>query len=90
MAESERGGKSTHESASILAKDDELLTGKEEVKRKWREHFSELFQCEGNVCRGETQEDAVRNELDDRILMEETRRVIGKLKSGKAGGVCDI
>ena len=32
----------------------------------------------------------MRNEIDDRILMEETRRVIGKIKCGKAGGVCDI
>ena len=29
-------------------------------------------------------------ERDDRILMEETRRMIGKLKNGKGGGVCDI
>ena len=27
---------------------------------------------------------------DDRILMEETRRAIGKLKGGKAGGVCGV
>ena len=29
-------------------------------------------------------------ERDDRILMEETRRMIGKLKNDKGGGVCDI
>ena len=30
------------------------------------------------------------NEMDDRIMMEETRRAIGKLKRGKAGGVCGV
>ena len=30
------------------------------------------------------------NEVDNRISMEETRRAIGKLRSGKAGGVCNI
>ena len=76
--------------ASIETKDGKVLTGKKEVQRRWREHFSELFQNERRDCGRETQGDAVSNELDDRILMEETRRMIGKLKSGKAGGVCDI
>ena len=82
--------RATKMSASIEARDGEVLIGKEEVQRRWREHFGELFQNEGRDCEGETQVDAVGNELDDRILMEETRRMIGKLKSGKAGGVCDI
>ena len=30
------------------------------------------------------------NEMDDRTLMKETRRAIGKLKRGKAGGVCGV
>ena len=77
-------------SASIDVKDGEVLTGKKEVQRRWREHFSELFQNEGRDCGGETQGDAVSNELDDRILMEETKRMIGKVRSGKAGGVCGI
>ena len=72
---------------SVEAKDGELLTGKEEVQRRWREHFSELFQNEGRDCAGEKQGDVMYNEIDDRILTEETRRAIGKLKSGKAG-VC--
>ena len=72
------------------ASEGEVLKGKEEVQRKWREDFRELFQNEGRDCEGETQVDAVGNELDDRILMEETRRMTGKLKRGKAGGVCDI
>ena len=76
--------------ASIEAKDGKVLTGKEEAQRRWREHFSELFQNEGRDCGRETQGGAGNNELDDRILMEETRRMIGKLNSGKAGGVCDI
>ena len=76
--------------ASIETKDGKVLTGKKEVHRRWREHFSELFQNDRRDCGRETQGDAGSNELDDRILMEETRRVIGKLKRGKAGGVCDI
>ena len=80
----------TKMSASIEARDGEVLSGKEEVQRRWREHFKELLQNEGRDCEGEAQVDAGGNELDDRILMEETRRMIGKLKSGKAGGVGDI
>ena len=76
--------------ASIETKDGKVLTGKKEVHRRWREHFSELFQNDRRDCGRETQGDAGSNELDDKILMEETRRVIGKLKRGKAGGVCDI
>ena len=71
--------------ASIETKDGKVLTRKEEVQRRWREHFSELFKNGGRDCGRETQGDAGSNELDDRILMEETRRMIGKLKSGKAG-----
>ena len=87
VKEEERAPKTN---ASIEMIKGKLLTVKEEVQRRWREHFSELFQNEGSDCGRETQRDAGNNELDDRILMEETRRMIGKLKSGKAGGVCDI
>ena len=72
-------------SDSIETKDGELLTGKKEVQRRWREHFTELFQNDGEICADEPS-----NGIDNRILMEETRRAIGKLRSGKAGGVCDI
>ena len=82
--------RSSKTSDSIEAKDGELLTGKEEVQRRWREHFSELFQNEGRDYAGEKQGDVMYNEMDDRILMEETRRAIGKLKSSKAGGVCGV
>ena len=79
--------RSSKTSDSIEAKDEELLTGKEEVQRRWREHFSELFQNEGRDCAGGKEGAVMYNEMDDRILMEETRRAIGKLKSSKAGGV---
>ena len=72
--------RSSKTSDSIEAKDGELLTGKEEVQRRWREHFSELFQNEGRDCAGEKQGGVMYNEMDDRILMEETRMAIGKLK----------
>ena len=90
MAEGERGGRSSKTNGSIEAKDGELLTGKEEVQSKWREHFSELFQNEGRDCAGEKHGDVMYNEKDDRILMEETRRAIGKLKTSLAGGVCGV
>ena len=72
------------------------ITGKEEVQRRWREHFSELFQNEGKDHAGVTWGDESSNEIDNRILMEETRRsiearrAIWKLRSGKAEGECDI
>ena len=49
--------RSSKTSDSIESKDGELLTGKEEVQRRWREHFSELFQNEGRDCAGEKQGD---------------------------------
>ena len=58
--------------ASIETKYGKVLTGKKEVQKRWREHFSELLQNEGRECGRETQGDAGSNELDDRILMEET------------------
>ena len=36
-------------SDSIETKDGELLTGKKEVQRRWREHFIELFQMKGRI-----------------------------------------
>ena len=54
-------------SDSIEAKDGELLTGKEEVQRRWREHFSELFQNERRDCAGEKQGEVMYNEMDDRF-----------------------
>ena len=45
---------------------------------------------EGEDCAEVTERDEPNNGIDNRILMEETRRAIGKLRSGEAGGVCDI
>ena len=36
-------------SDSIETKDGELLTGKKEVQRRWREHFIKLFQMKGRI-----------------------------------------
>ncbi len=47
--------RSSKTSDSIEAKYGELPTGKEEVQRRWREPFSELFQNEGRDCAGEKQ-----------------------------------
>ena len=74
-------------SDSIETKDGELLTGKKEVQRRWREHFTELFQNDGEICAEVIERGEPSNGIDNRILMEETRRAIGKLRSGKAGGV---
>ena len=91
MAKSERRGKRACQmSDSIETKDGELLTGKKEVQRRWREHFTKLFQNDGEICEEVIERDEPSNEIDNRILMEETRRAIRKLRSGKAGGVCDI
>ena len=55
LTESERRGKRTCKtSGSIEAKDCEVLTGKEEVQRRWREHFCELLQSENEgPCKSE-------------------------------------
>ena len=35
---------------NIETKDGELITGKKEAQRRWREHFIKLFQNEGEDC----------------------------------------
>ena len=63
---------------------------------KWREHFSELLGGE-KMEEGIMGEELSREETEERsgmlqeeITKEEIRRGVGKLKKGKAEGVCGI
>ena len=79
----------------IECKDGTLLTEKDEIMCRWREHFSELLgseqEEEGVIGEGMSRrviEDG--SELLAEITKEEIRRCVGKLKKRKAEGVCGI
>ena len=83
-------------SIGIESKDGTVLMEKNEVKDRWREYFSELLGGEETVSSmvEEDQEgvmEGVSNRmLEEEIAEEEIRKSVGKLKKGKAGGVCEI
>ena len=79
----------------IESKDGTLLTGKVEMMCRWREHFSELSGSDQDE-EGVIGEDLSRGEFEDRsewsaeITRDKIRKGVGKLKKGKAEGVCGI
>ena len=83
-------------SIGIESKDGTVLMEKNEVKDSWREYFSELLGGEETVSSmvEEDQEGAMEGVsngmLEEKITEEEIRKSVGKLKKGKAGGVCEI
>ena len=80
----------------IESKDRSMLTEKNEVKCRWREHFSELLggeQVEEGIMGKELSREEVEvrsGMLQEEITKEKIRRGVGKLKKGKAEVVCDI
>ena len=73
----------------IEAKDGRLLTEISEVKKRWKEHFSELLEGEREEIGTACEENGIDEEWEE-ITEEEIRRAIGRLKRGKATGVCGI
>ena len=72
-----------------------MLTEKDEMMCRWREHFSELLGSEQeeedvigeDLSRGGSED---RSEWLAEITREEIRKGVGKLKKGKAEGICGI
>lgn len=74
----------------IRGLDGELKSGAEALSR-WREHFDNLLN--GNAGQGteEVGRDGTEGQVEEgEIEVEEVKRAVRKLKSGKAGGVCGI
>ena len=73
----------------IEAKDGKLLTEISEVNKRWKEHFRELLEGEREEIGTACEENGIDEEWEE-IIEEEIRRAIGRLKRGKAIGVCGI
>ena len=83
-------------SIGIETKDGTVLMEKNEAKDRWREYFSELLGGEETVS-SMVEEDlegvmerVSNGMLEEEITGEEIRKSVGKLKKGKARGVCEI
>ena len=74
----------------VKSKDGTLLTENDEVKNRWKEYFRELFDCEEREIDTRTEAEEREEKVSDEITEDEVRRVIRKIKSGKASGVCGI
>ena len=73
----------------IKGLDGELRSGEEALSR-WREHFNNLLNGNaGSVEEIRIERREVQGE-EGEIGVEEVRRAVRKMKSGKAGGVCGI
>ena len=74
----------------IESKDGSMLSQTNEVKCRWREHFSELLggeQVEEGIMGDELSREKIEGRsgmLHEEITEEEIRRGVGKLKKGKA------
>ena len=75
----------------IESKEGSMLSEKNEVKCRWREHFSELLggeQVEEGIMGEELSGEKIEERsgmLQEEITKEEIRRGVGKLTKGKAG-----
>ena len=80
--------RSTRGGTHINDKDGQLLTDQTDIRGRWKEQFESLFQEVKNVSE---QPDLDKGqESDKEISEEEVRRVVSRLKGGKAPGTCGI
>ena len=78
--------------AMVKGKDGRLLTKKDEVKDRWREHFAEVLNRPVPEITAEVEE---TNEVNDRIntgaiSKDEIRSALGDMKSGEAPGIDNL
>jgi len=86
------GGRNTPQPMSVKGKDGTVLTEKEEVKARWKEHFEELLNRPDPVRRyhAGASADSGGEDLDietEAPSMEEVVKSINKLKNHKAAGI---
>ena len=86
--------KGSHEVGKVCDENGQVICEEEEIRERWKEYFSSLFQTNEHVCRSESmqsQSEATQSaEAAEEITIEEVRRSIARLKNGKAPGVCGI
>ena len=81
-------------SSSILSKDDQqILTEKSQVLNRWKEHFSELLNCESLAHKDalhSIQQLPVKEDLGVSPSIKELEQAINGMQSGKAPGLDGI
>ena len=86
----------TTSNVGIESKDSIMLTKKNEVKGRWKKHFSELLggeQVEDSTMGEEMNIEELEERdgmIQEEITKKEIRKGVGKLKKRKAEGICGI
>lgn len=83
-----RNGGNSQAPGTILDESDDLIFGKKNVLKRWKEYFDELLNVENNVSNESV--DVNSNVEISEISMDEIEAVLRKLKWGKAAGVDEI
>ncbi|MCJ8736420.1 hypothetical protein PDJAM_G00257950 [Pangasius djambal] len=85
----DRDGKDVQQVRVIKDRDGRVLTSEESVQRRWKEYFEELMNEENE---GEKRVEGVTSveQKVDKIRKDEVRKVLKRMKSGKAVGPDDI
>ena len=76
----------------VKDKEGRLLTKEDEIRKRWRDHFTEVLNRPAPTDGAIIRQDTPINEVIDTgyITKEEIRRAIGNMKNGKAAGIDSI
>ncbi|KAK3513783.1 hypothetical protein QTP70_028893 [Hemibagrus guttatus] len=85
----DRDGKDVQQVRVIKDRDGRVLTSKESVQRRWKEHFEELMNEENEREKRVEGVNSVEQKVD-KIRKDEVRKALKRIKSGKAVGPDDI
>ncbi|KAK3536896.1 hypothetical protein QTP86_027088, partial [Hemibagrus guttatus] len=85
----DRDGKDVQQVRVIKDRDGRVLTSEESVQRRWKEYFEELMNEENEREKRVEGVNSVEQKVD-KIRMDEVRKALKRMKSGKAVGPDDI
>ncbi|KAK3544091.1 hypothetical protein QTP86_001479 [Hemibagrus guttatus] len=85
----DRDGKDVKQVRVIKDRDGRVLTSEESVQRRWKEYFEELINEENERGKRVEGVNSVEQKVD-KIRKDEVRKVLKRMKSGKAVGPEDI
>ncbi|KAK3520207.1 hypothetical protein QTP70_019359 [Hemibagrus guttatus] len=85
----DRNGKDVQQVRVIKDRDGRVLTSEESVQRRWKEYFEELMNEENEREKRVEGVNSVEQKVD-KIRKDEVRKVLKRMKSGKAVGPDDI
>ncbi|MCJ8740989.1 hypothetical protein PDJAM_G00065450 [Pangasius djambal] len=85
----DRDGKDVQQVRVIKDRDGRVLTSEESVQRRWKEYFEELLNEENEREKRVEEVTSVEQKVD-KIIKDEVRKALKRMKSGKAVGPDDI